>query len=112
MSAVTAALGLDLQLTHNKGALMALPAGVNKRHGILAALQELAVAPANCVGAGDAENDLDLLALCGLPVAVANALPAVKQAATLVTKGERGAGIVELVEHLLDQHPRPPVPER
>ncbi len=110
--AVVQALGLDLQLVRNKGALMALPAGVDKRHGTLAALQELGVAPADCVGVGDGENDLDLLALCGLPVAVANALPVVRQAAALVTRGERGAGVVELVEHLLMHScPHSPVPE-
>lgn len=111
VAAVIEALRLGLRLVHNKGALMALPAGVDKRSGTLAALQELGVLPADCVGVGDAENDLDLLALCGLPVAVANALPAVKLAAALVTRRARGAGVVELVEHLLRAHPRPPVPE-
>lgn len=109
--AVTKALGLNLRLIRNKGALMALPAGVDKRLGTLAAMRELGVAPADCVGVGDAENDLHLLALCGLPVAVANALPAVKQAAALVTRGERGVGVAELVERLLRQQPHPPVPE-
>ncbi len=109
--AVIEALGLDLQFIRNKGALMVMPAGVDKRHGTLTALGELGVAPADCVGVGDAENDLDLLALCGLPVAVANALPAVKQAAALVTQGERGAGIAELVGHLLREQPRASVLE-
>lgn len=99
--AVARALGLDLCPVRNKGALMVLPAGVGKRSGTLAALGELGVAASDCVGVGDAENDLDLLALCGLPVAVANALPAVKRAAALVTRGERGEGVAELVGILL-----------
>lgn len=107
---VLAALGLPWRVVHNKGALMALPPGVNKRSGTLAALRELGVPPARCVGVGDAENDLDLLAACGLTVAVANALPAVKQAATLVLRAERGAGIAELVERLLREGPQAPVP--
>jgi len=71
----------------------------------------LGIAPSRCVGVGDAENDLDLLGLCGLPVAVANALPVVKQAAKLVTRGECGEGITELADYLLRVHPLPPVPE-
>lgn len=98
---VARALGLDLRLVGNKGALMALPPGVDKGSGTLEALRELRVPPARCVAVGDAENDLDLFALCGLPVAVANASPALKQAAALVTRGESGAGVVELIEHLL-----------
>ena len=91
---VAKALGLDLRIVGNKGALMALPAGVDKGSGTLEALRELGVPPARCVAVGDAENDLDLFALCGLSVAVANASPALKQAAALVTRGESGAGVV------------------
>lgn len=109
--AVLATLGLPWRVMHNKGALMVLPLGVDKRSGTLAALRELDVAWASCVGLGDAENDLDLLAACGLPVAVANALPAVKRAAALVLRAERGAGIAELAERLLHGHPHAPVPE-
>ena len=39
--------------------------------------------------------------MCGLSVAVANALPSVKAAADVVTKGARGAGVIELIERLL-----------
>jgi hydroxymethylpyrimidine pyrophosphatase-like HAD family hydrolase len=53
------------------------------------------------VGVGDAENDIPFLRLCGCAVAVANALPVVRQAADLATTGERGAGVRELVERLL-----------
>lgn len=107
---VLATLDLPWRVVHNKGGLMALPPGVDKRSGTLAALLELGVPSARCVGLGDAENDLDLLAACGLPVAVANALPVVKQAAALVLRAERSAGIAELVEHLLQEGPNPPVP--
>ena len=109
--AVAGALRLDLRLSRNKGALMALPEGVDKGRGTAEALRELGVAAADCVGVGDAENDLALLALCGLPVAVADATPAVKRAAALVTRGGCGAGVAELVEHLLRPHPSRPVPE-
>ncbi|TNC60458.1 HAD family hydrolase [Rubellimicrobium roseum] len=111
VQAVAASLGLDLRLQRNKGALMALPAGVDKGRGTLEALRELGISPAHCVAVGDAENDLDLLAACGLPVAVANASPALKRAAALVTRAEGGDGVVELIERLLRAGQSWPVPE-
>lgn len=94
-------LGLDHQVILNKGAVMVLPQGVDKASGLVAALDELALSPGDAVGVGDAENDWAFLATCGRSVAVANALPALKQQVDLVTPGEAGQGVVELVERLL-----------
>ena len=95
-------MGLELQIIFNKGAVMVLPAGVNKESGLRAALQELDISPRNVVAVGDAENDFAFLDLCGMPVAVANALPRLKDAAALVTQGERGEGVAELVDLWLE----------
>jgi HAD superfamily hydrolase (TIGR01484 family) len=111
-------LGLELQIIFNKGAVMVLPAGINKESGLKAALVELEISARNVVAVGDAENDFAFLDLCGMPVAVANALPRLKETAALVTHGERGAGVVELVDQWLaddlaevDSHnPRQQVP--
>ena len=43
-----------------------------------------------------------MLEACGLAVAVANALPSVKERADRVTEGERGAGVVELIGRIVD----------
>lgn len=94
-------LGLDLHVTFNKGAVMVLPAGVNKGTGLQAALAELGFSAHNVVGIGDAENDHSFLAVCECSVAVANALPAVKDKCDVVTRGARGSGVVEVVEQLL-----------
>jgi hypothetical protein len=94
-------LGLEQQIIFNKGAVMVLPPGINKQSGLRAALEELELSPHNCVTVGDAENDHAMLELCGLPVAVANALPSLKEAAALTTEGPRGAGIVELIDRLI-----------
>src|SRR5262245_54271221 len=80
-------LGLQHQMIFNKGAVMVLPAGVNKATGLRAALAELSVSAHNAVGVGDAENDHALLAECELGVAVANALPTLKERADFVTNG-------------------------
>lgn len=93
--------GLELQVIFNKGAVMILPSGVNKASGLSAALNRMGISPRNAVAVGDAENDHAMLALCGFAVAVANALPALKEKADLVTSGERGRGVVELIESLL-----------
>lgn len=99
--AVIRELGLELQITFNKGAVMVLPPGVNKASGLEAALRMLGLSRHNVVGAGDAENDHAFLSLCGCSVAVANALPAIKATADLVTAEARGAGVEEMIEQLV-----------
>ena len=94
-------LGLELQVIFNKGAVMVLPTGVNKGTGLAAALHELKLSAQNVVGIGDAENDHSFLSLCGFSVAVANALPAVKEEADYTTRADHGAGVTELIEQLL-----------
>jgi HAD superfamily hydrolase (TIGR01484 family) len=50
-------LGLELQITFNKGAVMILPPNVNKASGLKAALDDLTLSSLNVIGCGDAEND-------------------------------------------------------
>jgi hydroxymethylpyrimidine pyrophosphatase-like HAD family hydrolase len=101
MRETIADLGLELQLIFNKDWVMALPTGLNKAAGLGVALQELGIAPQSVVGVGDAENDMAFLSICGRSVAVANALPQVKERADLVTSGEHGEGVVELIDRLI-----------
>ncbi len=93
--------GLELQVIFNKGAVMVLPAGVNKATGLRAALAELNLSPHNAVGVGDAENDHAFLSICECAVAVANALPAVKEKADIVTFAHHGAGVTQLIDEML-----------
>ena len=94
-------LGLDLQITFNKDAVMILPSGVNKGTGLRAALGELGLSRHNVVGVGDAENDHGFLEICECSVALQNAVPALKDRADLVTTRARGEGVEELIEKLL-----------
>jgi hydroxymethylpyrimidine pyrophosphatase-like HAD family hydrolase len=94
-------LGLELQLIFNKGAVMVLPSGIDKATGLEAALDRLRLSPHNTVAVGDAENDHALLARCECGVAVANALPMLKEQADLVTGAADGAGVAELIDRLL-----------
>lgn len=93
--------GLDLQVIFNKGAVMVLPAGINKGSGLSAALSELGLSAHNVAGIGDAENDHAFLRMCECSAAVANALPAVRQRADAVTERDHGAGVIELIEKLI-----------
>jgi hypothetical protein len=95
-------LGLELQVIFNKGAVMVLPSGINKAAGLQAALDKMRLSPHNVVGVGDAENDHAFLDLCELSVAVANALPMVKERVDWVTQNSRGEGVAELIEGLLE----------
>jgi hydroxymethylpyrimidine pyrophosphatase-like HAD family hydrolase len=95
-------LALEVHISLNKGSLMILPTGVDKKRGLEAALAELQLAPANVVAVGDAENDASMLAACGCAAAVANALPHIKRNADLVTASTHGAGVAELIEQILD----------
>lgn len=105
-------LGLELDIVFNKGAVMILPAGVNKASGLDAALAAMGLCPQNVVGIGDAENDHAFLRACGCGVAAANALPAVKETADLVTRGKRGKGVAEMVDRLIARDDRLVRPRR
>ena len=93
---------LDLQVILNKGSVMVLPIGVNKKTGLNAALAELGIAPQQVVGVGDAENDYAFLEECGWSAAVANALPSLKAMVDFTTTASHGKGVVELIEMILE----------
>jgi len=80
---------------------MILPSGVNKATGLLAALQQLGIEPVQVAGVGDAENDHAFLEICGYSVAVANALPVIREKVDYVTECDHGDGVAELIARLL-----------
>jgi hydroxymethylpyrimidine pyrophosphatase-like HAD family hydrolase len=94
-------LQMEWHVIFNKGSVMALPANVTKATGLVPALKWVGIPPERTAGIGDAENDQAFLRACGLAVAVANALPSVKEVAHMVTAGARGAGVVELLDLLI-----------
>jgi hydroxymethylpyrimidine pyrophosphatase-like HAD family hydrolase len=94
-------LGLEMQVIFNKGAVMILPAGVNKATGLTTALEELKISPHNVVGVGDAENDHSFLKLCERSAAVGGALPAIRDTADILLSADDGAGARELAASLV-----------
>jgi hydroxymethylpyrimidine pyrophosphatase-like HAD family hydrolase len=101
LSAAIRELGLDWHVILNKGSIMALPSTINKATGLRAALEDLRLSADRTVGVGDAENDEAFMDLCGVAVAVANALPAIKRRADAIMQGEAGSGVCELIDLIL-----------
>jgi hydroxymethylpyrimidine pyrophosphatase-like HAD family hydrolase len=87
--------GVSRDLTFNKDAVIILPPGVNKGSGLVTALKQLGISTGQTAGIGDAENDHDLLAVCGLRVAVPRAIEALKAQAHLVLTP------IELIDRIL-----------
>ncbi len=95
------AMGLELHVIFNRAAVMVLPAGVNKVSGLDYALRKLGLSFHEAVGIGDSENDSSFLERCECAVAVGNAVPSIRRVAALVTRGEAGRGVAELVDELI-----------
>lgn len=103
-SAVQRVLGrlkIGWAVARNRDDLMIVPQGTTKATGLAAALGEAHVSPRQVVAIGDAENDVPLLDYCGLGVAVANAVPALRKHADIVTTGQYGKGVAEIIDRLL-----------
>jgi len=89
-------MGLELLMIFNRSAVMVLPAGVNKSTGLDYALRKLGLSFHEAVGVGDAENDHSFLQRCECAVAVADAVPSIRQMAAFVTPG-----VSELIDELV-----------
>lgn len=103
---------LPWNVIRNRKEIMVLPDGITKATGVEAALKELGTSPRQAVGVGDAENDGALLQLCGLAVAVNNAVPKLKRKADVITRGQYGKGVAELIDRLLANGSTPRRPPR
>ena len=96
------ATGVDRTPIFNRGSLMLLPGGVAKGTGLKAALAATGGSLDTVVGIGDGENDHAFLRECACGVAVADAIPALRERADYVTRAPGPDGVVEFIEeHLL-----------
>ena len=99
-------------VTRSVGVLDVTPRPVNKGAGfewLLAYGRDelgLDVAAANVLGIGDSFNDLPFLEKVGISCAVANAAPAVREAAAYVTREPAGAGVAEVVAYAAELNRR------
>jgi len=103
-SAVQRVLGrtkIGWVVARNRDELMIVPKGKTKATGLAAALHDAHISARQVVAVGDGENDVPLLEYCGLGVAVANAVPALCKHADIVTRGQYGKGVAEIIDRLL-----------
>jgi Cof subfamily protein (haloacid dehalogenase superfamily) len=76
-------------------------AAASKGAALQAACRHLDVDPATVLAFGDAENDLEMFRVAGASVAMGQAEPFVKTAATWVTARNDEAGVAQAIERLL-----------
>ncbi|QSQ19704.1 HAD hydrolase family protein [Pyxidicoccus parkwayensis] len=96
-------LGLELHVVFAGERVLAVPAGINKGAGLREALLSLGMSVHEVVSLGCGASDHSMLDVSECAVAVSNALPALKERAVFTTRDAAGAGVVELVDELV-QH--------
>jgi Cof subfamily protein (haloacid dehalogenase superfamily) len=92
--------GAPLDVTYSTGyGLIELSApGITKGTGLARLAGELGIAPADVLAVGDMPNDLSMLRWAGHGVAMANAHPAVLEAADEITAGNSQDGLALVLE--------------
>lgn len=77
-----------------------LPLGVSKGAALLRLAEMLDIDPRRTVAIGDNQNDLELIKNAGVGIAVANALPAVRQAADIITVDNNSSALAAVISSL------------
>ena len=78
-----------------------LPPGASKGGALRNLLQDMEVAPEHMLACGDGENDIEMLQLAGIGVAMGNANAAVRAAADYVTSRHDEDGVAHALAHFL-----------
>ncbi|MDV2933469.1 Cof-type HAD-IIB family hydrolase [Enterococcus faecalis] len=78
-----------------------MPKGITKAYGISLLAKDLGIRAEEIMTLGDEENDLPMIEYAGLGVAMANAIPLVKEAADVVTDTNDQDGVAKAVEEYI-----------
>lgn len=78
--------------------LEVMPAGVSKASALRSVLAELGIEPEHTLAIGDGENDVEMLRMAGIGVAVGNAAAVARAAADAVVATNDEDGVAEAVE--------------
>ena len=76
-----------------------VPKGIDKAQSLLRLLSKINLTPADLMAFGDGYNDLSMLKLAGVGVAMANAAPEVRANADYVTLSNEEDGVAEALLH-------------
>ncbi len=79
--------------------LEALPLGTSKGAGLKWLLDDMGIPMAQVMAVGDGENDVEMIEMAGIGVAMGNAPEHVRQVADYVTANNDEDGIAQAVEH-------------
>lgn len=92
-------LGLDFELVKSRDMLLEfLPKGVSKAYGLKILTKKLKLTFAEVMAIGDEENDLSMIKVAGLGVAMANAVQKIKNLADVVTASNVEDGVAQVIE--------------
>lgn len=80
------------------GYIEVLPPGASKGLGVQRLLGDLGISPAAMLAIGDGENDLEMLQMAGVSVAMGNGKPEVKAVAHHVTADNNHSGVALAIE--------------
>lgn len=94
---ILSAHGGSTSIEYNKSAVMVLPPGATKGAGLERLLTLCGLSSRNLAAFGDAENDLSMLTLAEVSVAVADAVPAVIQTCDVLTTAPGPQGVLEIL---------------
>jgi Cof subfamily protein (haloacid dehalogenase superfamily) len=75
-----------------------MPPGVSKGAGVGWLLERLGIAPEAVLAIGDGENDIEMLNMAGIGVAVGNAARALQETADAVVSSNDNGGVAEALE--------------
>lgn len=71
---------------------------VSKATGVAELLDYLNISPENCIAIGDSFNDISMIELCGLGVAMGNATEALKEVSNYVTDTNDNDGVAKIIK--------------
>jgi len=75
--------------------------GSSKGEGVAWLLEQMGIAPEAQLAVGDGDNDLEMLGMEGIGVAMGNARPSVKASADFVVRSNEEAGVAEVLERFV-----------
>ncbi|HRR54158.1 MAG TPA: HAD hydrolase family protein [Candidatus Methanomethylicus sp.] len=92
---MAAGLNEEVELEFNKEGLLIMPKGWNKGRGVREVMRRMGCT--RLLGIGDDLNDLSLLRVAEIGVAVKNAVPELKMIADIICEKENGYGVIEVL---------------
>lgn len=102
----------DISVTraHIPTMIEVVPLGANKGKSLFTIAKEMKIKPENILAIGDGENDIDMVNMAGIGVAMENASDKVKEVAQYITSNNDNDGVAQAIEkYFPDIKPTPEI---